>query len=1006
MDLDNFKSIVLEDYEESDVKGLKSVATLVISCKEMRKLLQRTHDSKNCLDHLCISCNFNNIFKSFNNKTKIDLSTLKRKLKTLSASKGIPNRNQLSDAMEILDFILNAFHCHHFEDYSNGISEALTQKNCFYNCCSHKLFGLRIKEEYTCKCRSSFEIKWENSNFFQYFNISTILSSVNYNHSINLLNVPKFLLTENTIPKNSHIKNQMINILSEKLKNAHRNLCSNENCIENSSSVKFILEEPPEMFIINLLWESNEIGHLDCYFSTISITGLFLISDIYSIISKQKFSIVGIMFLKDKDYEYAFRNTNLWYFKSYEKGISWLELVTNVVINKYHPVGLVYEKSKIDIELYISIEKLVWLEKTACKFDHCSLNLSESLYQNAIEKFDVSSSKKNIINNKPKVNKEAWCASEKPEKQNEDSSIFSQENSANTILNKWSCECGKENDNDNNICQRCKKVKHGLSGWVCFNCTFYNQKGFRMCRGCSVFEPNRNKWQCENCYNFNHINSQQCLSCKKFNRNNSSEAGKNIEKAQTENVVGKEASNLNSPECKASSENINYKDSHDESAKYSKETWLCMLCYTLNNSNIFNCKKCQKIRKDVADQKINEKPAEENKQTEWICDSCKSANDILLDKCKNCKKSYSEKSNTLKSFEKHEEKVLDIECKPEAEKSKENRICIKCKKENNYILETCLECINAKFLANSSVIPEEITEIKNNFFWICKKCSHQNNSMYYCFKCKNEKEEKMNDVAEIKEEGKVNDLTESKKKEKVNDSAESKEEEKVNDLTESKNKGKVNDLAESKEEEKVINLSKNDFWNCESCKNSTSTAKNICDFCDLSKGSLKESWVCRHCKKVNLFCRSCCLYCDKYFSKCENCEALVYSPEVFCDKCKKIKSSVEIFWECQSCNNKNEKNVTECKSCLKEKTQNISKDVQSLRNKNFNNMLKNTNEKPNCSKCNKAMLSVFCESCGKSVLYREKCINCGNHLADLTVCYICMFRSGLTISSSHSFNPK
>lgn len=971
MDIDNskLKSIVFENFDDRDVRGLKSVAILIIACKAMRKSFKISRISKNCSDQECISCIFKSIFESLNNKAKIDLSILKRRLKILSASKGIPNKSQLSDAMEILGFILNAFHCDSIVSCSDGTNEFISQKSCLLNCSSHNTFGLKIKEEYTCKCRTSFEIKWDNSNFFQYFNISNIISSANYSHSMNLLNVPKILLTEDSIPKNSHIKNQMTTILAEKLKHAQRNLCSNENCIEKSSSVKFILEKSLEMYIINILWESNEIGHLDCYLSTISITGSFLISDVYYTTLKQRFNIVGIMFLKDKDYEYAFRDENLWFFRGDEKGASWLEIVTKAISNKYHPVGLFYEKSTIEIELNIPIDKLVWLEKTACKLDYSSLNLPESLYQKIIDKFDPSSSKKNIIKKKQKADSDAWTVSKESAKKAKDSSNFDQnkivtkDHTTNIPLSKWSCECGRENENEWTICQKCKKIKQGLSGWACSNCTFHNKNGIKTCGGCELFDPNRNKWQCNKCYKFYQIDIQQCLLCKTYNSSVSSEMKNKLEKAQTNDVVESgEADNFNCPQCKIIGNNIKNKCAHDESKKFSAdEVWLCAFCYKLNKLSDGSCKKCQQRKKQNTDQKLNKEPAEENKQIEWICDSCHNSNDFLSDKCKICKIVPHVKSNISDLHKKPKEKLDPTECQPEVEKSKGSRMCIKCKKENDNMLETCSQCINDRYLANSSAYSMEATEIKNprnENLWVCKKCSYSNSSIYACLKCHSTKEEK------------------------------------------------VNNLVESKEEEKDKSLSENKIWKCESCKNSTSVTKSICDFCDLPKWSSKESWVCSHCKKVNKFALGSCLYCNKKCLKvikvsCEKCEILVYSPEVLCEKCKKQISSSELFWECQSCKKKNENNLLGCKYCFKEKTQN----TQSLENKNSNNILENMDSKPKCSICKKEISLLFCKSCVRAVLYGEKCIYCKKHLIDVTTCYTCFNKSGLSQKSPYFFKP-
>lgn len=969
----NLEYLVYEQNLGTENAYLKSVVNLLFCCKALRslfyncKLSQQKCEQKECL--LCIISNiYANLWKYPN------LSSLCVKLNVILAKKGIVHTSNSVDAMKIIEIILNAFHCQHIKDFSEGTNDEAIQECCAYECYSHKIFGLRIAEIYSCKCETSFEISWKGSNFFQHLNIADIFSKVDYESSINLLNLPKFMIDEEIPSASSKIKGQMIKILQKKLENAHVNFCSYEDCKEKSSNVNFQLKNLPEAYIINVVWESNDVGYLDCFLSAISITGSFLMSEIYLSNEKQNYSLNGILLSNGRDHEYAyFEGKSCNFTVDKEKFTSWIELIIKIIIKKYYPIGLVYEKSNGPFELSISNLKMKALEKIACKYDHFSLKYPDIPISDYLKKDLIKISKLNesdIFRKTEPKQIEKTASSQKPpltppasvviqEKQNEtklktlyalnpDNSDKKGEaklqdnapessrsalhkeylkNQLGQSSNKWKCECGKENELDWNICQKCKKIKPGVTGWVCKICTFFNKERIYNCEGCGQYNSTEIKWQCFICGKFNKSSQNKCYYCNTLNNTSSTKAKESSTISWTANK-DKLSDQKNANELIASSQTKEVNrygipcTTPEKAANLGKsETWLCNNCHTFNKQIENKCKDCYRERKDkvpIEEQKV------ENQNKKWVCTECKMSHYNSLNICTSCRTAHTiikGDVSSLKTVEENNSKSsdlspLDPKKNDGTKTSEENKIthliCNICKQENSSILRECFKCNSKKNIINN-----------------------------------------------------------------------------LSNLTENDDIGESDSEDNPSKEQKKSNLNETKSWECLSCKKSNSADRFICYYCDIPKGSGKSAWICGNCKKVNQTHSKNCFYCSKLMFKlvkkiCDRCDNMIYHPEIRCEKCKNIQKNTADTWECQSCKTKNEISKNICLSCnaakiLKEE---VSKSSESSR-------------PPKCSKCNQPILFLFCSKCMKETQYAERCLDCKSFIVDIITCYACKYKSPL-----------
>ncbi|OMJ65808.1 hypothetical protein SteCoe_37590 [Stentor coeruleus] len=199
-----------------------------------------------------------------------------------------------------------------------------------------------------------------------------------------------------------------------------------------------------------------------------------------------------------------------------------------------------------------------------------------------------------------------------------ESANIGNDKSSTLTSDKWNCECGKVNESDWSICQKCKNIKPGLSGWVCKICTFLNSESHHSCRGCNQYSSSENKWQYYSCGDFYYSSIKKCYKCELSN-NNSSTTSKNSSLIANQKII---------PENSDLSQGIekkNYIDfalSSQEKTKTLRkyENWRCERCYAMNNKMEKKCRKCRTERED------------EN----WLCKMCFKMNNQIENKCRNC----------------------------------------------------------------------------------------------------------------------------------------------------------------------------------------------------------------------------------------------------------------------------------------------------------------------------------------------------------------------------------
>ncbi|OMJ86677.1 hypothetical protein SteCoe_11762 [Stentor coeruleus] len=711
---------------------LESVVCLLFGCSEFQKSFsQSIQEHHNCYPN-CIPCTLANVYNSVMTSKYLDVTNLKLRLSSLYKGKNIFQSNQPTDAMECLNAILNAFHCKKIGDKSDGLNEESLDQDCESTCVAHSLFSLGVLENYTCECRNKFQTEWDYSNYCQYFNIAEILVQANFDYSNDLLTVPLFKLKNYKNESNSKLYKSMMLNLNKKLSNAEANICDKENCTKKKSKIVFSLQNPPSIYIMNIIWESDDAGHLDSFISTISITESITMKNIYGNSTDDPYNLRGILFFGRNHYEYALRTEDFWAFKGLGEECGWLELLKEITIMNYHPVCLVYEKSQQKYQFSIEKSELLEIEKLACECDHYENKVHEEYYNELTNDcsglFNDRKSKNpskeivqnnqgrltnNVIESEPKsiisiaVNKRNTIKSKAKEDREiiitknsrydkalyEESSMSyasqSSEKSPDTMSNPegknislknktWKCSCGSENSETWDVCIKCQSLKPGLEGWVCKICTTINPNMKLKCESCfsardTITKNQEDYWVCNSCNSFNPGSRNLCSQCRK-------------KKPEQENIISK------LPEVESKKVESNF-------------DWVCKKCSNGNNNYSVNCAFCRAS-----------KPIEEDKSDGWTCEKCKTKNQMASKYCDKC----------------YEYKPVIKDPPPDQNASWK---CSKCSTNNSAISVKCSLCLAVK------------TQVSNN--WVCANCSKLNpNTITICGTCKARKDAPKNQCSQ------------------------------------------------------------------------------------------------------------------------------------------------------------------------------------------------------------------------------------------------------------------
>ncbi|OMJ74334.1 hypothetical protein SteCoe_26784 [Stentor coeruleus] len=735
------QSFKLEEIQVNKIPGkydyfLESVVCLLFGCSEFRRIFTQASRAQHSCYPKCIPCLLADVYNLVMTSKKLDVTNLKSRLSSLYKEKKVFQPNQPADAMECLNAILNAFHCKTIGDNSDGLNEESLNQSCESSCIAHSLFSLGVVENYKCECRSQFETEWDYSNYCQYFNIAEILVQANFDYSNDLLTVPLFKLKNYRSESNSDLSGNMMNNLQKKLSAAEADFCNQENCTKKKSKIEFKLQNPPSIYIVNVIWESDDAGHLDSFISTISITDSVTMRNIYGNSTNDAYNLRGILFYGRTHYEYALRTENFWAFKGLDDQCGWPELLKEITIMNYHPVCLVYEKSQRHFKLSIEKSELLEIEKLACECDHYENKVHEEYYNdlasdcsglfkdrklnipakeiiqndrgkpanNIIEsgiKSNISTAvnsgysvpsrmkedqersvPKNQIPENPKVNPSRYnigyeespmsYASQTSEKSPDVMSSLEIQITPPKVKT-WKCNCGLENPESWDVCTKCQGLKPGLKGWVCKSCTTVNSDNRLKCESCSLVKDTSNK---------NQEDYWMCNSCSSYNigsRTNCSKC-RNL-KPKQENTIPKQ------PEI--------------ESKKVESNTeWLCRKCNGSNFNYSINCVFCRAPKQ--------EKPVEEEKNDLWTCESCKTKNKATSKYCVKC----------------YGNKPVIIDQPPSQNTSWK---CSKCNTNNSSVSVRCSLCSALKVQTNDN--------------WTCLCCAKVNaNTTTICGSCKARKD--------------------------------------------------------------------------------------------------------------------------------------------------------------------------------------------------------------------------------------------------------------------------
>ncbi|OMJ77067.1 hypothetical protein SteCoe_23419 [Stentor coeruleus] len=567
----NLEEILFEKNIGGNDCFLESVICLLFGCYEFRKSFSQHIDTPHTCYPKCISCCLVSVYKSVMTSKTLDVYNLRVRLSTVFKNKSLFQQNHKSDAIECLNAILNALHCKQIGDTSEGINESALNENCRSSCISHNLFSLGVIESYQCECESQSQTEWDYSNYCQYFNIADILSQADLKKSKNLLIVPIIKLKNYKNDANCDLKGKMMTSLQLKLQTAEVDCCSRDNCKKKKSKISFSLPKPPSIYLLNIIWESDEVSHLDSFIATISITESITMKEIYGNSTSDIYNLRGILFYKKSHYEYALRTDNFWAFKGLGEECGWYELLKETTIMNYHPICLVYERSLESYILKISHSDLLELEKLACECYFYENKINEDFYNDFLDDctglFNTrkkKSSSNNPITESPKITqednyesqhqqknleiidkriKEVRISEEKKsnpkpsdnletkkplsksetkqsncnniEKSSNNDPVFDEKKNVNQ--KSWKCSCGSENLNDWDICPSCQGLKPGIQGWVCKFCTNINNDSEVRCEACFSYKNQNSQsefWKCSKCDSFNTGSKFSCSKCK------------------------------------------------------------------------------------------------------------------------------------------------------------------------------------------------------------------------------------------------------------------------------------------------------------------------------------------------------------------------------------------------------------------------------------------------------------------------------------------------------------
>ena len=351
----NRAQVYAENIEKENDSGMSSAIKLLLSCKQfVSDFLRMKPNCEIKKDHFCLVCGTRSVIQSVTATGTINTENLEKRLSKVYSEQQLFLSNSKKNPFEVVFALLNAIHCNFIRNFSEGTDEHAINFSCEKECPAHKVFYLGIDEKYVCKCKNFTNNSWDYSTFCQNLNISEVLQDMDTELTKELLNVPNFKLkTEKLVTNSVNFLKKLTKKLENLLKTAETEICPTEDCSINKSKIFFTITNYPEIYLLNLLSEVSNLTHLESFLATVSISQSFTINKLYGNGNKIIYNLKWIIFYGREQYQYACRNRNLWSFPGLDSNSEFFELLKEITVMNYFPVGVVYKKSGKKLRFFI-----------------------------------------------------------------------------------------------------------------------------------------------------------------------------------------------------------------------------------------------------------------------------------------------------------------------------------------------------------------------------------------------------------------------------------------------------------------------------------------------------------------------------------------------------------------------------------------------------------------------------------------------------------------------------
>lgn len=498
--------------------------------------------------HYCLSCGLQEIFEIYHNSIikrsnePIDISKLRSELAKSYSETGEFEIEYPGDCIEALLALLNALHNSSLPDKTANIP-------CTPKCPSHEVFELIVEESLVCNCLAEKKSLWDYSTFCHHFYVHEIFEDLENADPFSLLQVREND-TMKCIGASSVMKceSRLQEYIKKQWEKNSFSICPDE-CSRPKSQKVLKLLQAPKVFFVNLIWNDFRPYLLKILQVFASIPYCVSMDNIYTATNSTAHVLKSLIFYGSGHYISAIRTNEgkVWYKiddemakKVGEEG-SWKDLVFDALRNRFYPVGLFYEVSPARDNNDMTALEWIKLERDVLMY----------LKKNQDIEGEVD----------------------------------------------WMCECGSKNNAAWNICGACNKLKPGVKGWVCKNCTLINENQYTFCKSCGeyrVSDDNENKWKCI-CGNVNRgVNfeckcgrKKVCKICKKEIITRCNDCYLTLECSLCKDFIPKKDMVI-CYMCKRKT--TGYCDTCEQ--KISHENCVCESC----TSKLFQCEHCKKFR--------------------------------------------------------------------------------------------------------------------------------------------------------------------------------------------------------------------------------------------------------------------------------------------------------------------------------------------------------------------------------------------------------------------------